>query len=377
MQGQSARPVKTFTIGFHEASHNEAQYAKAVATHLGTDHTELYVSPDEAMNVVPLLPTIYDEPFADPSQIPTFLVSHLARQSVTVSLSGDGGDELFSGYTRYAWGQATWDRIARLPPSVRKAVGVTLGSISADGWTRATETLEPVLPSWIKRRTRPERIHRTLALISAPGPEARYDIISTSWNGGRSIVRGGNVTTHALNDPRCWAKIDDFTACMMYLDTISYLPDDILVKVDRASMAVSLEARAPYLDHRIVEFAWSLPKLLKVREGQGKWIMRRLLDRYVPREMIERPKQGFGVPIDTWLREPLRPWAEALLAEDRLAAEGFLDPAPVRKKWKEHLNGERNWQYHLWQVLMFQAWLEAERTSSGLMTKSEQLVHHL
>jgi asparagine synthase (glutamine-hydrolysing) len=358
MQAQSARPVKTFTIGFHEAGYDEAAHASAVATHLGTDHTSLYVTPEEAQTVIPRLPTMFDEPFADSSQIPTFLVSQLARRHVTVSLSGDGGDELFGGYNRYFWGQSIWGKIGRVPAGARALGSRALTALSPDGWDRQFARLDPLLPDGLRQRTPGDKLHKLAGVLAAENPEELYRGLVSQWNRTQDIVVGAIEPPTAITDRSRWAALPDFTQRMMFLDLISYLPDDILAKVDRASMAVSLEARVPLIDHRVVAFAASIPLSMKIRNGQGKWLLRQVLDQYVPRELIERPKMGFGVPIDTWLRGPLRAWAEELLDARRLQAEGFLYPAPIRQKWQEHLSGSRNWQYPLWTVLQFQAWRE-------------------
>jgi asparagine synthase (glutamine-hydrolysing) len=360
MQAQSSRPVKTFTIGFHESGYNEAEAARAVARHLGTDHTELYVTPEEAMGVIPLLPGFYDEPFADSSQIPTYLVSRLARQHVTVSLSGDGGDELFGGYNRYFLGRSIWKTIGWVPRSVRKLGSHAIVALSPKTWDRLSRQLEFLLPRGIRVPNPGDKSHKLAAILAVRDPEAMYHGLVSHWQNPGAVVLDSEEPSTVLTDHSQWAELADFTQRMMYLDLVTYLPDDILVKVDRASMAVSLEARVPLLDHRVVEFAWRIPLSMKVRDGQGKWLLRQVLYKYVPRELIDRPKMGFGVPIDTWLRGPLRDWAESLLAEDRLKREGFFNPGPIRQKWLEHLSGMLNWQYLLWDILMFQAWLEAQ-----------------
>lgn len=351
MQALSAQPVRTFTIGFHERGYDEAQHAKAVARHLGTDHTELYVTPDQARQVIPKLPSIYDEPFADPSQIPTYLVSELARRSVVVSLSGDGGDELFGGYNRYFHGARIWRRIGALPPALRHAGAVAARSVTPRTWDRISAGMKWMTPRRYHFGAPGDKIHKLADVLTAEGPTELYTRLTSHWRDARAVVRGAGANELMASHPEM-----DFISRMMYIDTLGYLPDDILVKVDRASMAVSLESRAPFLHHEIVEFAWRLPLNLKVRGNTGKWLLRALLDRYVPRALIDRPKMGFGVPIDSWLRGPLRDWGEELLARDRLAREGFFDADAVRKKWEEHLRGTRNWQYLLWDVLMFQAW---------------------
>jgi len=360
MQAQSSRPVQTFSIGFRESGYDEAPFAREVARHLGTDHTELYVSPEDAQAVIPTLPALYDEPFADSSQIPTFLVSQLARRRVTVSLSGDGGDELFAGYNRYFFAQNIWDRIGWMPTGVRQAAAGTLTAVPPRTMDALAQRLGSVLPKHLRHGGVSIKLAKIADIMRADCPDTIYKTLVSHWEQPASLVLGmdGGEPPTALTGKDRWRGLPDFTQRMMYMDLMSYLPDDILAKVDRASMAVSLEARVPLLDHRVVEFAWRLPLSLKIREGQGKWLLRQVLYRYVPREMIERPKMGFGVPIDAWLRGPLRDWAEALLDERRLREEGFFEPAPIRAKWDEHLSGRRNWQYHLWDVLMFQAWHE-------------------
>ena len=358
MQAQSSRPVRSFSIGFEEEAYNEARHAKAVARHLGTDHTELYVTPDEAMSVIPRLPAIYDEPFADSSQIPTFLVSQLARKHVTVTLSGDGGDELFCGYVRYFWGRRIWNRIGRLPYRLRALAANALSALSPSSWNVLFSGVNRFMAPTAMGELTGDRVHKLANVLAVTSPDALYRGLVSHWPDPESIVYGSREPSTALTDRAQWAELADFTQRMMYLDGVTYLPDDILVKVDRASMAVSLEARVPMLDHRVVEFAWRVPLSRKNRNDQGKWLLRQVLYRYVPRELIDRPKMGFGVPIDSWLRGPLRAWAEELLSEHRLRADGYFNPAPIREKWAEHLSGTRNWQYWLWDILMFQAWLD-------------------
>ena len=356
MQARSDRPVRTFTIGFRDAAYDESADARRVAGHLGTDHTELLVTPEEAMEVIPALPEIYDEPFADSSQIPTYLVSRLAREHVTVSLSGDGGDEVFGGYNRYLWADAVWRRFGWMPAGLRRAVAGTLLSVSPRGWDSLATRLGPLLPNAARQRVPGEKVHKLARALRADGPEGLYGTLVSHWQDPASVVLGANGGGSSTRLDG--AALPGLTRRMMYTDTVTYLPDDILVKLDRATMAVSLEGRVPYLDHRVVEFAWRLPLGMRARDGQGKWLLRRVLDRYVPRDLVERPKMGFGLPIGAWLRGPLRDWAESMLHPTRLRREGYLDPRPVRAAWAEHLSGRRNRQYELWDVLMFQAWLE-------------------
>jgi asparagine synthase (glutamine-hydrolysing) len=359
MQAQSARPVKTYTIGFYEEGYNEAVHAKAVAQHLGTEHTELYVSPEEAMAVIPKLPALYDEPFADSSQIPTYLVSELARRSVTVSLSGDGGDELFGGYNRYFQGRAIWNRLQHIPRSFRSMSASALMLLSPHAWDSVYRTVSPLLPRSMKQRQPGEKLTKLAEVLAVDSPDAMYRELVSHWKEPMAIVRESCEPPTVLTDLKRRACLDDFTLRMMYLDTVSYLPDDILTKVDRASMGVSLEAREPLLDHRIVEFAWRVPMKMKIRDGQGKWLLRQVLAKYVPPDLMERPKMGFGIPLHEWLRGDLKEWAESLLDEKRLQKEGFFNPGPIREKWESHLSGKMNWHYYLWDVLMFQQWLES------------------
>ena len=361
MQAQSRRPVKTFTIGFGEAEYNEANHSRAVAKHLGTDHTELQVTPADALNVIPKLPFIFDEPFADSSQIPTYLVSQLAARSVTVSLSGDGGDELFGGYSWYFQSRDMWNKLRHLPKPLRRLTSAALRTVSAQNWNRILPVLRPLLSG----RVTGDRIHKFAALLRESNrPESVYRSLMTRWNGASPIVRGATEPLTVLTDEAAWPKFGGLIDRAMYVDAMTYLPDNNLAKVDRASMAVGLESRAPLLDHRVMEFAWRLPSSMKVRGKQGKWVLRQVLHKYVPPALIERPKMGFCVPIDSWLRGPLIDWAQGLLDEKRLREEGIFDPAPIRQKWREHQTGVRNWQHHLWCVLMFQAWLEAEQAGS-------------
>jgi asparagine synthase (glutamine-hydrolysing) len=354
MQAQSSVPIRTFTVGFTEAAYDEAPFAAAVARHLGTDHTELYMSTDDVVNVIPKLPSIYDEPFADSSQIPTHLVAMLARRHVTVSLSGDGGDELFGGYTRYFIGQQLFRRLAKLPAAMRPVVGRALTLFPPRLWDRLLALGRPILPSALRQRPG-ERIHKVARMLAANDADAMYFELVSHWS---NIVIEGTAHEPPVMVREEWPALADPVERMMYFDQISYLPDDILTKVDRASMAVSLEAREPLLDYRLVEFAWTLPLSMKVRAGKGKQILRRVLDRYVPEHLIERPKMGFGIPLDVLLRGPLRDWAESLLDPATMRAQGLLDVAPIRAKWDDHIAGKKDWKYHLWAVLMLQAWLQ-------------------
>jgi asparagine synthase (glutamine-hydrolysing) len=356
MQAQSSRPVKTFTIGFHEAGYNEATYAKKVATHLGTDHTELYLTPNDALNVVPLLPSMYDEPFSDSSQIPSYLISKLARESVTVSLSGDGGDELFGGYNRYLFTRRIWNSIKRLPKFASKTLTELLRAVPPPRIDRGFRLLRSILPRKLWPATPGDKAHKLADVLSLESPEALYYRALSHWSSPTKVVLDSQepgTVRESIAESSWPSNIEEV---MMLTDLLNYLPDDILTKVDRASMAVSLEARIPMLDHRVVEFAWKLPLHFKIRNGTSKWILRQVLYKYVSAELLERPKMGFGVPIDRWLRGPLREWAEDLLSVGSLEQHGLLCAEPIRLKWQEHLSGVRNWQYLLWDVLAFQAW---------------------
>jgi len=360
MQDVSDVPVKTFSIGFNEAGYNEAEDAKAVAAHLGTDHTELYVDAAKALDVVPELPRIFDEPFADSSQVPTYLVSEMARRDVVVCLSGDGGDEMFGGYNRYMWVDGIARNAGAVPGPLRKVAAAAMTSLSPHTWDSVFETLGPVLPGKLRQRNPGDKLHKMAGILNASGASEIYQGLVGHWRAGDGIVPGAVPPPTIVERPADWPDLPGFTEHMMHLDGVTYLPDDILTKVDRASMAVGLEARVPLLDHRVVEFAWSLPLALKTGGNVAKRTLRNVLYRHVPRELVERPKMGFALPIHEWLRGPLRDWAEDLLDEKRLQSEGFFSPGPVREKWRQHLSGARNWQHHLWDVLMFQAWLETQ-----------------
>lgn len=361
MQAQSGRPVKTFTIGFGEDGYNEAVYAKEVAAHLGTEHSELYVSAQQAMDVIPHLPTLYNEPFADSSQIPTFLVSQMARQHVTVALSGDAGDELFCGYNRYQVTASTWQRLSTLPLPMRRVAAWAITRLSPAAWNRFA-TATGISKRWADFGY---KLHKGAGVLAAASSGDLYTGLVSQWHQPSQVVLGGTEPATLLTGLQPDLTGLNDVERMMALDMLTYLPDDILVKVDRAAMGVSLETRTPFLDHRVVEFAWQLPLAYKLRKENNsyitKWALRQVLYRHVPKAMIERPKMGFGVPIDSWLRGPLREWAEDLLSEHRLRNDGFFDPSPIRQKWAEHLSGQHNWQHQLWIVLMFQAWYEGTR----------------
>jgi asparagine synthase (glutamine-hydrolysing) len=360
MQDQSSTPIRTFTIGFHEERYSEAEHARAVARHLGTDHTELFVTPQQALDVIPRLPHLYDEPFSDSSQIPTFLVSEMTRKHVTVSLSGDAGDELFGGYGRYLECNRLWRMTGWLPVAFRRNAARLLAVIPFSLLDTGLVWLSPVWERYGRPGRPSAKIQALLELLLAANSARFYQRTVSTWKVPASIVIGGVEPFTALTDESRHYKGGSYLDRMMYLDILSYLPDDILVKVDRAAMGVSLETRVPMLDHRVVEYALSLPASLKFRQGVTKWPLRQVLHRYVPHELVKRPKMGFAVPICSWLRGALREWADALLNEDRLRREGFFRPEPILQKWREHLAGTADWQQYLWDVLMFQAWLQAQ-----------------
>lgn len=360
MQAQSTRPVRTFSIGFQDDLYNEAAYAKAVAQHLNTNHTEMYVSSKDALDVIPILPNLYDEPFSDSSQIPTYLLSKITRQQVTVSLSGDAGDELFCGYNRYVRGYRLWRFMTKVPVPLRRGILKGVTSLSSQNWNALIKTFRDVLPAGYGSSNWGDMIHKGAGVLSSSTLGEFYLGLVSHWGNPSSLVLGSTEPDTVLMDSACYPEGLSEIERMMVLDQLSYLPDDILCKVDRAAMGVSLETRIPFLDHRVVEFAWSLPLEYKLRNGSSKWVLRQILYKYVPKMLIERPKTGFGVPIDSWLRGPLRDWAESLLDESRLRQEGYFNPEPIRRKWTEHLSSKHNWQYHLWDVLMFQAWKEAQ-----------------
>lgn len=357
MAAQSNLPVKTFSIGFEDPELDEAPHARAIARHIGTDHTELYVTDRDALNTVVDLPKIWDEPFADSSQIPTLLISHMAREHVTVSLSGDGGDELFYGYGRYFQAESLQQTLAKWPLPVRQLAAAVLSHAPV----AILEALARLLPSRYQVEHPSDRLPKLAPLLRLRDPALFYQEIVSHWKAPEELVRGAVEPISAFTDKANLPSLPGLAELMMYLDMISYLPDDILTKVDRASMAASLEARVPLLDHRLVEFAWQIPTSLKRSSDGGKALFRDVLYRYVPSALLDRPKKGFGVPLESWLKGPLRDWGESLLSEQKLQDAGFLDANLVRTMWQQHISGERRWHYYLWDVLMFQAWLETQR----------------
>jgi len=360
MQKRASHKVKTFTIGFREDAFDEARFARDVAAHLGTEHHEFYLSGEDALAVVPHVAEIYDEPFSDSSQVPTWLVSRYAREHVTVALSGDAGDELFAGYTRYFIGDGLWRRVSSVPYPLRRALAAGLSCVPRGAWDAFGSALGPLCPR-VLRNSPGDKFGRAARMLRERTPSAFYDELISHWKDPAILVPGARLPVLTSAESAAHAARSDIEFMQAH-DTLAYLPNDILVKVDRAAMAVSLETRAPFLDRRVVEFAWTVPESLKVRDGNGKWLMRELLARHIPRPLFERPKQGFGIPLGPWLRGPLRDWAEALLSPAALADSGLFDPAPIRRKWQEHLSGQAAWHYYLWDVLMFQAWYQRYRS---------------
>ena len=356
MQKVSKNPVKTFTIGFEESAFNEAIYAKDVAKHLGTDHHELYITASDAIEVIPSLPTLYDEPFADSSQIPTYLVSQLARQSVTVSLSGDAGDELFGGYNRYLWGSRVWNKVKWIPPNLRSIVGGVIQKLPVSEWDKLGHSL----PNKYRVSSMGDKAHRMAHRLKTVKnlDDMYHSLVTEGYREESLVVNDGLVLETKLDNYNIISSISESEQRMMLWDSLTYLPDDILTKVDRAAMGVSLETRIPFLDHRVAELAWRLPLEMKIKNGEGKWPVRQVLYKYVPRELIERPKAGFAVPVGQWIRGPLREWASDLLDETRIQREGYFNPKLVKELWEQHLSGRHDWTPRLWAILMFQAWLD-------------------
>ncbi|WP_201546805.1 asparagine synthase (glutamine-hydrolyzing) [Psychrobacter immobilis] len=360
MQAQNGRPIKTFTIGFEDEAYNEATHAKSVAKHIGTEHTELYITAKDALTVIPKLSSIYCEPFSDSSQIPTFLVSQLASQHVTVALSGDGGDELFGGYNRYLMAQQVWNKNRKLPRPMRRLASTTLTAFAPKSWDAMFTTLNPILPKGLRLSAPGDKAHKLAGVLNIDSEQDFYQSLTSHWQQPETLVIGAKEPSTLISDINCWPKTDSFQHAMMAMDAQTYMADDILVKVDRAAMANSLETRVPMLDHRIVELAWKMPLDYKIRHGEGKWLLKQVLFRHVPRQLIERPKMGFRLPLHDWLRGSLRDWAEALLDETLLLQQGYFYPASIRRMWTEHLSGKYNHQDQLWNILMFQAWLETQ-----------------
>lgn len=365
MQRESSRAVRTFSIGFEDAAFDESENALRVAKHLGTDHTQLTITAAEAQQVIPLLPQMYDEPFGDSSQIPTHLVARMARQHVTVALSGDGGDELFGGYNRHVFVPRIWRKARLVPRQVRRAFAAAVSVISPETWEKLFRFADGVIPDKANHRARGEKMQKVAGIIGAADPFEMYRCLVSHSQSSQPLVLGAS-TSGDSSGRSDWLRSLTIEEQMIFLDTANYLPDDMLVKIDRAAMSVSLETRIPFLDHRVVEFAWRLPLSWKIQDGKGKWILRRLLAKYLQTSLFERPKAGFAIPLAEWLRGPLRDWAESLLAEERLKREAFLDANAVRKNWSNFLRGGKNLQFHIWDVLMFQAWLESNRKNESL-----------
>lgn len=361
MQKNTAHSVKTFTIGTDNADYNEAKHAKAIAQHLGTEHTEFYVSSRNALDIIPNLPQLYDEPFADSSQIPTYIVAKLAQQHVTVALSGDAGDELFAGYNRYFWAERIWKKITIIPSPLRPLFAKLLKTISIHQWDTLNKLTKQWQPNTLHNHLLGDKIHKLADCINQLSNtndlDSLYRSLVSEWGETSPVISNYSSPNTLLTTPEIWPKLSSHQERMMYLDSMTYLPDDILTKVDRAAMATSLETRIPFLDPDIIQFAWRIPLKYKIHNNQGKWLLRQVLYRHIPKELIERPKQGFSLPIDQWLRTDLRDWAETLLDPDILRQQGYLNTSLIRQRWQEHLSGNRNWQYSLWSVLMFQAWL--------------------
>ncbi len=365
-QNQGGEAVRTFTIGYADGDgtgYDESRQAEAVAHHLGTKHTTLVFKPEDALAQATRLSKVVGEPFADASLLPARLVAGLTREQVTVCLTGDGGDELFAGYNRHVQGAALWAQVSGISPGLRGAAAGIMQSLSPRAWDRIFGLLNPLLPQSARQRLPGEKLHKLAQALPVRVAPAFYSALVSAWADPGLLVPGAAEASWVLRQPGGWPAPalcpEGGTAWMQFLDSLWYLPEDILTKVDRACMSVGLESRAPYLDHRVAEFAWSLPPQMRVRDGRGKWALRGLLSRYVPAALWERPKMGFGVPIDAWLRGPLKGWAEALLDPERLACEGYFEPAPVARAWAEHQSGRFNRQYRLWPVLMFQSWLES------------------
>lgn len=358
MQAQSSVPINTFTIGFGDKRYNEEEDARVIAKHLGTTHTSLYASAEDALDIIPGLPEIYDEPFADSSQIPTILVSKMARQFVTVCLSGDGGDEIFGGYNRYIWLESIWKKLCWLPYGSRKLLAHLFLTCSADSFENIFEKLKFMLPAKLKIRNPGIKFQKFLDVLSAQNIESAYLNLTSHWKQPEKIVLGQNGGINKLENKNSLSFLADYKRQMMYFDTINYLPNDILTKVDRASMSVGLESRAVYLDHRLVEFAWKLPTQMIINKTGSKSVLRNILNKYVPLAYWDRPKMGFAIPIDTWLRGPLGNWADDLLSADYLKKKGYFDSSIITKRWQEHKKGINNWQHELWDILMFNSWLE-------------------
>lgn len=356
MQRASPRPVKTFSVAFAEQKYNEAPHAARLAQHLGTDHTEILLTGADALAVVPRLSEIFDEPHADTSQIPAFLVCQVARRDVTVALSGDGGDEVFGGYNRYVYGQRMLERMRQVPRPARVAIAAAIGSLGPDSWDRAHRAVRSLLPTGLRQRMPGEKLHKIAHLMGSDSVPHMYRSLVSAWQHPESLVIGSTRRDGELERVMRSSSPRALVDRMMLADQLTYLTEDQLAKVDRVSMAVSLEVRVPLLDHRLVEFAWRLPASMKIRGGTGKWMLRRVLYNLVPEELVERPKQGLSVPIGEWLRGPLRAWVEALLSPSGLRRDGILNPEPIGQAWSALQRGRDEVALRLWAALMFQSW---------------------
>lgn len=361
MQARSGERIKTYSVGFQDDQHDEATHAKRVAHYLGTDHTEIYYQPQDAIDFIPRLPDIYDEPFGDSSQLPSCLISHIARQRVKVALTGDGGDEIFGGYNRHRYVRQIWNGLKTMPLPVRKAIAILLRSPSLSTWQKILDFLQPVVKNSLKISNPGMKIQKFVNILDATSPQEIYRLVTAHWSSPADIVLQATEPNYLQLTPEEWPITDSIEHQLMWIDGMTYLPDDILTKVDRASMSAGLELRTPMLDHRLVEYAWKLPLQMKIRNGSGKWILKQLLSKYVPDSITDRPKMGFSVPIGAWLNDHLRDWAEDLLDESRLRQQGYLDPPKILQKWKQHKSGKRDWGHDIWNILMFQAWLEREK----------------
>ncbi|MCP3872427.1 MAG: asparagine synthase (glutamine-hydrolyzing) [Desulfobacteraceae bacterium] len=361
MQKISSKPVKTFTIGFESKTYDEADSARKIAAHLRTDHTELFVSPEQALEVIPKLPRLFDEPFADSSQIPTYLVSKMTRNHVTVALSGDGGDEMFAGYNRHFWGRHLFEKMNRFPSFLRKGTAGLINTFSPETWNNLFSKMGSVLPEKYRQTMPGDKLSKLSAVLNVKDRKQFYYDLTSWWKNPKEVMINAYEPKTVLNSFDDWFNTEDFTHLMQMMDMLTYLPDDILTKVDRSSMGASLEARAPFLDRDVVEFSWQIPLNAKISRHEGKIILKQLLYKYIPEQLVNRPKSGFGIPLDTWLRHELFEWASDLLSPDTLRAQGYFNSEFVSNTWSAHLSGQNNYQYHIWNILMFQAWLEEEK----------------
>ena len=361
MQKISSKPVKTFTIGFESKAYNEADSARQVAAHLGTEHTQLFVTPEQALEVIPELAHLFDEPFADSSQIPTYLVSKMTRNHVTVALSGDGGDEMFAGYNRHFWGRYLFEKLNQFPVSLRKTAAGLVNTLSPEKWNSIFSKLGSVLPEKYRQTMPGDKLVKLSEVLTVKDRKQFYYNLTSWWKDPENVMINAHEPKTILNSFDDWVDMEDFTHLMQMMDMLTYLPDDILTKVDRSSMGASLEARAPFLDRDVVAFSWQIPLDTKISKHEGKIILKKLLYKYVPEQLVNRPKSGFGIPLDTWLRHELFEWASDLLSPDKLKRQGYFNSKMVSDAWSAHLSGKNNYQYHIWNILMFQAWLEEEK----------------